>query len=108
MIIHLPKMYNFYPQYKYMNFIYSLHTVDLSYREFQKIEGFEKSRFSFTVLYLYAFIIQLKAKILIKENLLIPQFCRLNEGFTVFLERKILGRRKGAQMVDFAYIGKSQ
>lgn len=29
----------------------------------------------------------------------------LNEGFTVFLERKILGRRKGAKMVDFAYIG---
>jgi len=32
----------------------------------------------------------------------------LNEGFTVFLERKILGRRKGAKMVDFAYIGKSK
>lgn len=29
----------------------------------------------------------------------------LNEGFTVFLERKILGRRKGEKMVDFAYIG---
>lgn len=35
-------------------------------------------------------------------------YCRLNEGFTVFLERKILGRRKGAKMVDFAYIGKSK
>lgn len=34
--------------------------------------------------------------------------CRLNEGFTVFLERKILGRRKGEKMVDFAYIGKSK
>ena len=34
--------------------------------------------------------------------------CRLNEGFTVFLERKILGRRKGAKMVDFAYTGKSK
>ena len=31
--------------------------------------------------------------------------CRLNEGFTVFLERKILGRRKGKKMVDFSYIG---
>lgn len=29
----------------------------------------------------------------------------LNEGYTVFLERKILGRRKGEKMVDFAYIG---
>ena len=34
--------------------------------------------------------------------------CRLNEGFTVFLERKILGRRKGEKMVDFAYIGKTE
>lgn len=34
--------------------------------------------------------------------------CRLNEGFTVFLERKILGRRKGEKMVDFAYIGKTK
>lgn len=29
----------------------------------------------------------------------------LNEGFTVFLERKILGRRRGEKMVDFYYIG---
>lgn len=29
----------------------------------------------------------------------------LNEGFTVFLERKILGRRRGEKMVDFGYIG---
>ena len=35
-------------------------------------------------------------------------FCRLNEGFTVFLERKILGRTKGEKMVDFAYIGKAK
>lgn len=32
--------------------------------------------------------------------------CRLNEGFIVFFERKILGRRKGEKMVDFVYIGK--
>ncbi len=33
---------------------------------------------------------------------------RLNEGFTKFLERKIVGRRRGEKMVDFGYIGKSK
>ena len=31
---------------------------------------------------------------------------RLNEGFTVFLERKVIGRMSGEKMRQFDYVGK--
>ena len=34
--------------------------------------------------------------------------CRLNEGFTRFLERKILGRMKGEQLSQMSYLGETK